>query len=271
MHGDPRTWQQIEAHFLVERELAQRLRHSSRAERMALFPTLYGELFARVPLHARLVRRESPEQTRREIDSRLRLVQPYLSGARTFLEFAPGDCRFAWRVCADVPTVLAADISDQTGGARQPKNFRLITYNGYDLDLPSGSVDVAFSYQFLEHLHPDDIALHFELAHRLLRPGGLYIFATPHRYSGPHDISRFFSDEPQGFHLKEWTYGELARVAQAAGFSRWHSYRFGKVRSNPLVNVLTVASERILSLLPQRLRRALCARALEGVTMAVQK
>lgn len=270
-HGDPRSVDQITAHYAIERELADRLRRSNRAERSALFRTLYDELFARVPAHARLVRREDPAQTAREIAARFRLLQPWLPGVRTFLEFAPGDCRLAWHVCQHVPQVIAADISDQTGGAPRPANFQLLVYNGYDLALPDNSVDLAFSYQFIEHLHPEDVSLHFALAHRLLRPGGTYVFATPHRFSGPHDISRFFTDEPSGFHLKEWTYGELAAVARAAGFSRWHSYRFGQLRRSALVNGLTLLAEHALRPWPRALQRRLAARPFEGVAMAVRK
>lgn len=263
--------EQARAHFAVERELADRLRHSTRAERTELFRTLYAELFARVPQHARLLRRGNAEETTRAIASQFRLLQPHLPGVKTFLEFAPGDCRLAWKVCGRVPEVLAVDISDQTGGAPAPQNFRLMIYDGYRLDLPDQSVDLIFSYQFIEHIHPDDTQLHLELAYRLLRPGGKYVFATPHRYSGPHDISRRFSDEPRGFHLKEWTYRELAALARSVGFSRCHTYRFGRVRESVVVNQLTYGAELALSPWPRRLRRWLSSRIFTGITLALQK
>jgi SAM-dependent methyltransferase len=147
----------------------------------------------------------------------------------------------------------------------------LVVYDGYHLDLPDHCADLLFSYQFIEHLHPDDVLLHFQLAHRLLRPGGKYIFATPHRFSGPHDISRLFSDVPQGFHLKEWTYRELAAVVKAARFSRWHSYRLGRLRPSWAVNLVTLGAELALSPWPRRLRRKLSARLFTAVTMGVQK
>jgi SAM-dependent methyltransferase len=259
------------AHFLVEQELAERLRHSTRAQRPELFRTLYAELFARVPEHARVLRRDNPEESQREVASRLRLLQPHLAGVHTFLEFAPGDCRLAWKVCEQVGEVLAVDISDQSGGAPAPRNFRLIVYDGYTLDLSDQCADLLFSFQFIEHLHPDDVLLHFQLAHRLLRPGGKYILATPHRFSGPHDVSRFFSDVPQGFHLKEWTYRELGAVVKAAGFSGWHTYRFGRLRESQAVNLVTLGAELALGAWPRRLRRKLAARIFSGVTMGVEK
>mgnify|MGYP003656980348 CR=1 FL=1 len=45
----PRTQEQLRNHFLVEKELAARLRTASPEERPALYETLYDELFRRVP------------------------------------------------------------------------------------------------------------------------------------------------------------------------------------------------------------------------------
>lgn len=269
MRNDGRSADEIREHYAVERELADRLRRSTRAERTELFKTLYSELFERVPNHGRLVRRDTPEESARAVAARLRLVEPHLAGVETFLEFAPGDCRLAWKVCEAVPRVIGVDISDQTGGGARPGNFELIVYDGYRVGLPGACADLVFSYQFIEHLHPDDVLLHFKLVHRLLKPGGRYIFSTPHRFSGPHDISRFFSDVPQGFHLKEWTYRELAVVAEKAGFTSWHTFRCGRLRASGLVNEVTVAGELVLGRLPRRLQRKLAGRLFEGVTMAV--
>src|SRR5947208_98741 len=100
--SDPRTLERLRHHYRVESELASRLRSSSREERRALFAQLYDELFARVPDHPRLVRRDTRELSRSSIDSRLRLLRPFLFPDATFLEFAPGDCRLAEEICKSV-------------------------------------------------------------------------------------------------------------------------------------------------------------------------
>jgi len=270
--GDPRTIEQIRRHFEVERELADRLRRSTREERTRLFRTMYGELFERVPDHPRLVRREDPAATSRAVASQFALLREFLPGARTFLEIAPGDCRLSFEVAKHVERVIGADISDQSGNAPgRPANFELLVYDGYTLDLPDDSVDVVFSYQFIEHLHPDDVPLHFALVRRVLKPGGVYVFATPHRFSGPHDISGYFCATPQGFHLKEWTYGELGQEVERAGFGEWFTFRFGKARQSRLWNALTLAMERITGWLPARARKAVSRRLFQGVTMLARK
>ena len=150
----------------------------------------------------------------------MNILRPHLAGVKTFMEIAPGDCRLAYEMCQHVEKVIALDISDQSGGQQNaPKNFHFETYDGYTLNLPDNSVDLAFSYQFLEHVHPDDHEDHFRTVLRVLRPGGAYIFDTPHKYSGPHDASFIFADEAEGMHLKEWTYREMDALVRrpAAG------------------------------------------------------
>lgn len=263
--------EQIRRHFEVERELADRLRVSTRAERTRLFCTLYGELFERVPDHPRLVRREDAAASKRAVQSQFSLIRDLLKAGDTFLEIAPGDCRLSFEVAKHVKKVVGVDISDQSGKvASRPSNFELVVYDGYTLDVPDQSVDLAFSYQFMEHLHPEDVPLHFAMIKRVLKPGGLYAFATPHRFSGPHDISAHFSDVPQGFHLKEWTYRELGQVISAAGFSNWFTYRFGKARQSPLWNAGTLALERCVGALPRGLQKASSHRLFQGVTMLAQ-
>ena len=269
---DSRNLEQLRHHYNVEKELAARLRDSTQQERSVLFGKLYNELFERVPDHPRLVRRDTPELSQKSISARMTLLQPVLFPEATFLEFAPGDCRLIETVCPLVKRAIAVDISDQREKGASPKNFELVIYDGYTLDVPSESVDVLFSYQFLEHLHPADVADHFALAYRLLRKGGIYVFATPHRLSGPHDVSRHFSDTPECFHLKEWTYREMFEVLRSAGFASACTYRFGKLRNSTIATALTLGLEGMCELLPGRkLQRRLTSRIFESVTMAAFK
>ena len=253
--------------------MAERVRNAaSREERAAVYATMYDELFERVPDHPRLVRRETPEMQTRAVEARMRLLRPFLTPDMVFLEFAPGDCRLAFEVAKGVRKVYGVDISDQTGPAADvPPNFELIVFDGFALGLPAESVDLAFSYQLLEHIRPDDVVLHFESVARLLRPGGRYVFSTPHAFSGPHDVSRFFSDEPLGFHLKEWTYAEIGSLVRRTGFSSWHTFRFGRPRPSRLVKALTLLCESALRPLPRGWQRRLSRRPFGAVTAVAVK
>ena len=43
-------------------------------------------------------------------------------------------------------------------------------------------------------ISPGDVGNHLELTRRVLKPGGVYLIRTPHAYTGPHDISMYFSE-----------------------------------------------------------------------------
>lgn len=264
-----RSPERLRHHFEVERELAQKMRQSTRAERTELFKTLYTELFERVPDHPRLTRRDTPESSRRKVQSQLRLLRFLLKPSTVFLEFAPGDCRLASAVAGEVQQVIGVDISDQRSSTdAQIKNLDLIVYDGYELAVPDATADVVFSYQFLEHLHPDDVDAHFKLARRVLKKGGVYVLDTPHRFSGPHDISRHFGNELVCFHFKEWTYREMREILQRNGFTKTQAYRFGQPLTHPALNRFHDLAESMIGLLPRKLRQKVSARLFPSVTIA---
>jgi SAM-dependent methyltransferase len=275
MSADPRTPERIRHHYEVEKELAARLRASTREERTELFKTLYTQLFDRVQDHPRLTRRESAEESARNLESQLRLLRPHFrdaGSAPVLIEFAPGDCRLGGAATQWCGQVYGIDISDQRSpGEVFPDHFELIVYDGYHLDLPDGCADLAFSYQFLEHLHPDDVAPHFELVRRLLRPGGAYVFDTPHRFSGPHDVSVHFGDTLECFHFQEWTYRDMRRLLKSHGFTRTAVHRKGRLIRNPFLNALHDGVEALVAILPRPLRRRLAARLFQSVTLSAWK
>src|SRR5262245_59143349 len=173
-----RSFEQVRNHYLVEKAIAERLKKASREERKLIYATMYGDLFNQVPDHPRLTQRNDEQLTRAANKSKLEIVSDFLNKSNVFVEFAPGDCRFAIEVAKYVKNVYAVDISDQRSQTDDmPKNFRLIEYDGYSLkEIEENSVDIIFSYNLIEHLHPEDTELHFELAYHILKHGGKYVF-----------------------------------------------------------------------------------------------
>jgi SAM-dependent methyltransferase len=217
--GDPRSDERLRAHYEVERELADRLRSSPASARRALYASVYNELFERVPDHPQLRRKSSAEMSEAAVSAQYRLLRRFLNGSTTFLEVGAGDCAVSLRACRDAGRVIAADVSDAiTGGIAAPDNFRLVLFDGCDLALERESVDVAYSNQVVEHLHPDDAVTQLTSIWRALKPGGVYVCVTPNRVNGPHDVSRFFDPVATGFHLKEYTYADLDRLMRQVGF-----------------------------------------------------
>lgn len=250
-----RSLEQVKHHYAIEKNLANRLKSSNREERGEILRTMYDELFRLVPDHPRLTRRSNAETTARANRGKLRLLRPFLSPSKTVLEFAPGDCRFSYELSQRCTKVYAIDISDQRAPADSPPtNFELILYDGYQLDLTS-MADVVFSDQFLEHLHPEDVDHHFRLVLQMLRDSGCYVFRTPHRFTGPHDISQYFSSVPEGFHLKEWTYTELGELLKRRGFRSWHGLWQKKSLCIRVPFGILRLAEAIHHRLPSKLRR----------------
>ena len=220
--ADRRSPERLRVHYEVERALADRLKAAAtRAERSRIFATMYTELFAQVPDHPRLTVQRDPAAEARGVQRLLGLLRPHLHSGLEYVEFGAGAGALALAVCPYVKRVRAVEIADQIPpGVTRPANFELVLYDGYETGIGPGSVDLVFSEQFVEHLHPQDAEDHFALVHRLLRPGGRSLLRTPERWTGPHDVSRGFSDTPQGFHLREWSYRELAATARALGYRR---------------------------------------------------
>lgn len=121
--------------------------------------------------------------------------------------------------------------------------------------MPEQSYDVVFSDQLIEHFHPEDTICHFYLVKRLLKERGTYIFRTPHLFRGPHDVSKYFSYSPEGFHLKEWTYTELQNMSMVVGFRRCKMFWMAKGLIVPLPNLYFCLVESVVKGFPLKLRR----------------
>jgi len=131
--------------------------------------------------------------------------------------------------------------------------------------------DAVISTQVIEHLHPDDLVTHFSNALALLKPGGICVFDTPHRGTGPHDLSDLLGFErPQFMHLKEYDYCELRDALKKAGFSKLEAlanYRIFLLRGRALF-FFYAAVDRFISFLKisppleRRIRRSMPFRLL---------
>ncbi len=256
--ADTRTPEQLRQHYEVERELAARLRNSTRDERRELYHACYDELFRRVPDHS-LLSKKADSAVATLYGRVLKILARYVGPETVFLEVGAGDCRVALEMAKVVKHVYAVDVSAEiVSGLAPPPNFELILSDGCSIEVPSGTVDVILSNQLIEHIHPDDVPLQLEQCHRALRPKGKLVCLTPHRFSGPHDISKHFDDVATGFHLHEYTSRELAAQMTGAGFSRVSFIAEAKGLSLTLPLAPLVRVESLVGKLPPRTRRRLC-------------
>jgi SAM-dependent methyltransferase len=273
---DHRTPAELGEHYRVEKELASRLRTASGEQRRSMYRAVYDELYQLVPHHPQLTRKSSADLTQEAVIPQIRLLRQYLRPDCTVLEIGPGDCALSVALAQEARQVYGLDVSEEiTHRNSLPSNFKLILSDGTSVPLPAGSVDVAYSNQLMEHLHPDDALEQLQGIWRALRPGGVYICITPSRLNGPHDVSRFFDLVATGFHLKEYTVGELNRLFRKVGFRKVHSLLGRKGTFVPVSLAPVLALEAALSLIPAKPRRSLAltlpCRAFLGVRLVATK
>lgn len=276
---DPRSEDQLAEHYLVERELADRLRDAPKAQRRMLYSQVYDELLRRVPHHPMLrPRRDTAavDKRQRKVTQALAFLRRFLSKDRVLMEIGAGDCAMAIRACAEARRVYAVEVSEQiTREVEPPLNFQLVLTDGYSLPLPDAVADIAFSDQLMEHLHPEDALDQLQEIFRCLAPGGAYVCVTPNRLYGPRDISEYFDETATGLHLREYSAREVRAIFQQAGFKRVKFYAGAKRWFIVCPYPLIAAVERVLDALPYKLRKRLAdngpARAFLGLRVAAFK
>lgn len=257
MPGELRTPERIRAHYLVERELADRLRHSDRERRKALYNEVYQELYARVPDHPQLTSKSDARAREIQVGEQLAILGRFLRRDTVFLEIGAGDCALSLAVAPRVARVVAIEVSEQVAsGARREPNFSLVISDGQSVPVPPASVTVAYSNQLMEHLHPDDAEAQLAAIRTALAPGGVYVCITPNRLTGPHDVSMYFDDVATGFHMREYTIRSFAALARRSGFSK--TRMLPSLRGHSMVAPLWpfMGLEAVLDALPLRLRHA---------------
>jgi 2-polyprenyl-3-methyl-5-hydroxy-6-metoxy-1,4-benzoquinol methylase len=252
------TLEDVKHHFALEKQLTRDLLASSQVERWETFERCYTELYQELPWLAK-----TGGDARPDVWARL-VGRP---GSSVY-EVGSGAGQLATALSSAGYRVTATDVSRNRGHRAGAPNLQWQTTDGVHLDrfAAANSFDAVVSDQLIEHLHPADVFEHLRSAYMLLRPGGRYIFATPHRLTGPHDVSRVFGEvSPVGMHLMEYTNSELSRLARDAGFAVVRSVLWiprlsiGPFASRSHLRLLR-ALEGLLSRLPQRYATQLALR-----------
>jgi SAM-dependent methyltransferase len=252
LNRERRSPERLAVHYMLERQLAERLREAPSSERARVYSEVYSELFASLPDHPQHAAERASQSQR--VAAQLAMLLPLLSGGRRYLEIGCGDAAVTFAMASHVRQAFGLDVTDALiHHSTAPENFRFLRTDGVHIPLPSASVDLAYSNQLMEHLHPDDAEAQLREVARVLAPGGLYLCRTPNRLTGPHDISAYFDYQATGFHLREYDYRSLRRLMKASGFA---SVRFvvGGRRRLPMPYALAASMETGLDSLSPELR-----------------
>ncbi len=205
----------VKRHWELEARLSRELLASTPDNRWSVFSACYSTLFQELPWLNSI-----PGPTPSQFVPWLRLVP---AKSRIF-EVGSGRGDLLKFLAAHGHSCVATEITPERGQKHVEPSEQIAwrTTDGVHLDRfeQHDSYDVVLSNQVIEHFHPDDLATHFRSVRTILVAGGRYIFDTPHRGTGPHDLSRIFNlATAQCMHLKEYSFLELSKFLRDAGFS----------------------------------------------------
>ncbi|MGB2690962.1 MAG: class I SAM-dependent methyltransferase [Thermodesulfobacteriota bacterium] len=202
----------LKEQYEFEKESALRLLNSNRAEREILYAEIYNDFYNRYPHHRDAERSESKEL-------QYKLLKPFIDKSTTFLEIGGGNLSLSKEISNVAKKVISIEASEHEDSLLEDyPNISIHVANMPPYELEGGSIDLAYSCHFIEHIHPDDALEHAAEINRLLSPTGAYICITPNRVYGPHDVSRFFDRKPSGLHLKEYIHSDLKELFVKSGF-----------------------------------------------------
>lgn len=221
MIGDARAIDRIAEHCKIESALAAELRASTREERIGggLYTSIYDKLFRALPDHPLHLKRE--QEMRADLERQIAVLMQLAPQRCSFLEIGAGDGRVSERMLDHCDRVTALDVSKGVAaGLQEDPRFSFLLSDGVSVPAEEGAIDFAYSNQLLEHLHADDVFDHLVNVRRALKPGGAYFCITPSRFTGPHDVSVYYSEIADGLHLVEYSCKRAARLFSEAGFRK---------------------------------------------------
>jgi SAM-dependent methyltransferase len=214
------TEEMILQHWELEKTYTRQLLSSTPQNRWEIFERCYTGLYESLPwLNTLVLQTEKANRTEDFEDWKALLGQP----PQRIYEVGSGKGEMINYLSQCGFQCVGTDVTHERGHKHVPDNRNLsweIT-DGVHLDkfTSNKSYDIVLSDQVIEHLHPDDIIIHFQSVFEVLKDDGKYIFRTPHVHQGPSDISEVFGcNRSMGMHLKEYTFTEINKSLHLAGF-----------------------------------------------------
>lgn len=175
-----------------------------------------------------------------------------------------------------VPDLL--DRARQRISSKHHSNLFLGDFRKVDLDHVQGSFSVAYWNDVFEHIPVDEIQEYLTRLYGLLKPGGMLVSITPNWHMRPSDVTINFRpprSQAEGFHLKEYTLGEVCNLLHTVGFTAIQTPAFisrNKIYLNSLLSLTDIkcALEPMLEWLPFRVAVQVCRRIGLSCTIAVK-
>ena len=261
------------AQYEYEREHHARILAAPAGEERALaFAEAYDGLYAGMRSKVFLDQETEPK---RKAVQKFRLLKRFLTSSSHVAECGPGNFHLAKVVAPHVESLALVDVVNGNPKAKLPKNCKFYESDGVHLPAKLNDLDLVWSAHVVEHIHPEEVYDHLVDVRRTLADGGNYVIFTPNRLSGPHDISRRFSNVAEGLHLKEYTVRELKQALKNAGYSKITHYAGGKGLYLKVPTWVPLLAEFKLKFWPRPLRRLFASflpvKAILGIIIVGQK
>jgi 2-polyprenyl-3-methyl-5-hydroxy-6-metoxy-1,4-benzoquinol methylase len=136
----------------------------------------------------------------------------------------------------------------------QVQNGDVLDYN------PPAKFDIIVMDNVIEHLVPDETADILTKCYEMLDEEGYLVVLTPHSFSGPHDISKYFlpfGSKAEGFHLREFSFTDMDESLRHAGFEEvwgfpFHPRLLGKYNVTPRPSEWAARKSMMLEKVAQR-------------------
>lgn len=212
----------IEDYYRIERDYAQQILLSPKnsSHRSLLFQEGYNEITKIVDAH-------NPGGGETDYtDVVVSLIKKRLHKGQRVFDLGCASGNLLYQLAGSGYDIEGIDVSDQLiekarkklsslGKSDSVSRADIMSYR------PRNPVDCIVMDNVIEHFHPDTIDDILQKCFRMLTQDGYLFILTPHKFSGPHDISKHFlplGSKSQGFHLKEYSFTDLSSHLKLAGF-----------------------------------------------------
>lgn len=226
MNPDPQNlkqWRRL--HFEIEKNYAQRIMNApaGSTKRQKLFLEGYDKVINEI------INKYNPGGGgTKNTDMVMKIIKKMLPAGKKVLDIGCGQGNLVFELIQNYYLASGLDVSQKLIDSARKKLRKINADNLVECaEIANYSsrkkFDLIVMDNVIEHIAPDEINAVLEKCNKLLNKNGQILILTPHKFSGPHDISRYFlklGDKAQGFHLREFSFTDLKKELLIAGFEK---------------------------------------------------
>lgn len=220
-------------HYELEKEYAQKILETPKGEaRNQIITRAYDEINS-------LVNKYRTDGIRGHSNSTLKIIANLISKNDHLLDYGCGGGELVNLLNKKGYRADGFDVSSVTIERAQKSQDINNKFIVGDLNQIENKYDLIVMDNVIEHIAPDEIKDTLSKIRNILKDNGKLLIITPHRFSGPHDISGHFiklGSKAQGLHLKEFDLEQLVREVKECNYGNIFGYLFNP-RITEIINI----------------------------------